>query len=50
MTELKPLLDAARAYDAAMTALENEHGRPDLYFTQHTTLTPLRVNIRKIKP
>jgi len=39
---LKQLVEAAKLYDQAITKMEKEHGRPDMYFTQHSTLHKVR--------
>lgn len=48
LKELQPLIESAKAYDAAISAMEREYGRPDGYLTQHTTLKPLREEARKL--
>jgi len=42
------VIEAAREYDTAISKMETEHNRPDLYFTQHTTLLPLRRIVRNL--
>lgn len=43
------IIAAADAYDSAISEMEREHKRPDLYFTQHSTLLPLRQAVREKK-
>ena len=45
---LKALITAAKQYDKAITAMEKEHGRPDMYFTQHSTLHKVREIARRL--
>jgi hypothetical protein len=47
-TNLKALIAAAKQYDEAITAMEKKHGRPDMYFTQHSTLYKVREITRRL--
>jgi hypothetical protein len=48
-TVMQELIDAADDYDAEITKMEKEKGRPDMYFTQHSKLLPLRKAIRTLR-
>lgn len=42
------MLEAVKAYDYAISALEKEHGRKDMELTQHSKLVPIRELARKL--
>lgn len=46
--DVMDVLEAVKAYDSAISALEKEHGRKDLELTQHSKLVPIRELARKL--
>lgn len=46
--DVMDVLEAVKAYDSAISALEKEHGRKDMELTQHSKLVPIRELARKL--